>query len=74
MLFFWIACLVLFRNQSIAASAANGEENVVHLYGTMLSQPTRSVYWFCLLNSIPLKFHAVNLAKEEQKSDEFTKM
>jgi len=73
-LLFWIVCLVLFRNQSISASAANGEENIVHLYGTMLSQPTRSVYWFCLLNSIPLKFHAVNLAKGEQKSDEFTKI
>jgi hypothetical protein len=62
---------------ALTASAAAGhesEDRVVHLYGTLLSQPTRSVLWFCQLNNIPVEFHLVNLLKREQKSSEFTRM
>lgn len=40
----------------------------------MLSQPTRTILWFCLINAIPHEFHEVNLAAGEQKSEEFTKL
>jgi len=61
--------------KSVAPAAASGEEeNVVHLYGIMLSQPTRSVFWFCKINAIPMEFHEVNLAAGEQRSKEFTKI
>mmetsp|Transcript_42824 Transcript_42824/g.65775 ORF Transcript_42824/g.65775 Transcript_42824/m.65775 type:complete len:313 (+) Transcript_42824:103-1041(+) len=61
------------EGNKIATAAAGGLEiNLVHLYGTMLSQPTRSVFWFCQLNAIPIEFHEVNLAGGEQKSAEFT--
>merc|ERR1712137_677870 len=63
------------NGKKVAASAAGGTEvTVVHLYGTMLSQPTRSIYWFCQINAIPIEFHEVNLAAGEQRSPEFTKL
>jgi glutathione S-transferase len=44
------------------------------LYGAPLSQPTRSVYWFALLNDIPIEYKIVRVDKGEQRTEEFKKL
>jgi glutathione S-transferase len=44
------------------------------LYGSVLSQPTRAVQWFCKLNKIEYDFKEVNPRKGDLKSEDYTKM
>jgi len=37
------------------------------LHGNHLSQPSRAVYWFLLLNNIPTKFELVKIEQQEHK-------
>jgi len=41
------------------------------VYGSMFSQPTRSVVSFCNINSIPFDFHNVDLSKGQHKTPEY---
>eukprot|EP01121_Diplochlamys_sp_Union-15-3_P007579 TRINITY_DN1941_c0_g2_i1.p1 TRINITY_DN1941_c0_g2~~TRINITY_DN1941_c0_g2_i1.p1 ORF type:complete len:226 (-),score=21.85 TRINITY_DN1941_c0_g2_i1:92-769(-) len=44
------------------------------IYGDMMSQPARAVYWFCLLNDIKNEFKLVSITKLEHRSEEFGKI
>jgi glutathione S-transferase len=46
----------------------------VILYGSLLSQPARTVRWFTLLNNIPVDFRLLRIEKDENKSPEFLKL
>lgn len=46
----------------------------IELYGTPFSQPSRAVYWLCLINDVPVEYKNVNLAKGEHLKPEFVKM
>jgi glutathione S-transferase len=44
------------------------------LFGTLLSQPVRAVFWFCKLNQIDIEFKNVNLLEGEHQTESFLKM
>ena len=44
------------------------------LYANYLSQPSRAVLFFLLENSIPFEFKNVDMAKQEQRKEEFLKI
>eukprot|EP00455_Lapot_gusevi_P025967 TRINITY_DN2740_c0_g1_i1.p1 TRINITY_DN2740_c0_g1~~TRINITY_DN2740_c0_g1_i1.p1 ORF type:complete len:152 (+),score=40.58 TRINITY_DN2740_c0_g1_i1:31-456(+) len=44
------------------------------LYVDFMSQPSRAIVWFCLLNKIEHKVQVVQIAKGEQRSAEFAKI
>lgn len=46
----------------------------IELFGNPLSQPSRAVYWLCLLNNVPLEYKLLNLAKGEHFNPDFAKM
>ncbi|KAF2068867.1 hypothetical protein CYY_009810 [Polysphondylium violaceum] len=49
--------------------------NKVIIYGDLISQPTRAVYWFCLLNNIPHEFKLLSIGKGENRtSEEYAKV
>eukprot|EP01120_Amphizonella_sp_Union-15-10_P000835 TRINITY_DN1086_c0_g3_i1.p1 TRINITY_DN1086_c0_g3~~TRINITY_DN1086_c0_g3_i1.p1 ORF type:complete len:224 (+),score=27.92 TRINITY_DN1086_c0_g3_i1:122-793(+) len=48
--------------------------SVPQLYGDLMSQPTRAVYWFCLLNDIKFQFMPIHITKGEQLKSEFKKI
>ena len=50
------------------------DKNRLTIYGTMISQPVRTVVAFCLLHNIPYEFKVINLTKGEQNSEEFRKI
>ncbi len=46
----------------------------INLYMDYMSQPSRAVWAFCLLNKIPTQVHEVRISKLEMKSPEFKKI
>ncbi|KAN0039411.1 hypothetical protein ACTA71_001635 [Dictyostelium dimigraforme] len=48
--------------------------NKVVLFGDLMSQPTRAVLWFMILNKIPYEFRLISIGKMEQRSKEFEKI
>lgn len=61
------------KSSSESAKDTNNSK-CVQIYGNGLSQPSRAVMWFCLLNNIPYKFHLVRLERGEQLTPEFSKI
>mmetsp|Transcript_6744 Transcript_6744/g.9941 ORF Transcript_6744/g.9941 Transcript_6744/m.9941 type:complete len:220 (+) Transcript_6744:867-1526(+) len=49
-------------------------ENSVRIYGHMLSQPTRVVVAFCIMNNIPYEFHEINTLNGDNRTPEFTRI
>jgi glutathione S-transferase len=48
-------------------------QNKLVVYGNHLSEPSRAVLWFCLINNIPHEFKNVDLTKFEHLKKEFVK-
>ena len=46
----------------------------VQLYINGVSQPSRSVEWFCLLNNIPYETKIIEVLRGEHRSPEYAKM
>nr|CAG4716226.1 unnamed protein product [Naegleria fowleri] len=44
------------------------------LYGNHISQPSRSVMWFMMLNNIPFEFKLVRLEKLDHRGEEYKKI
>jgi len=61
------------KSGGATASPASNSSKVT-IYGTMLSQPTRTVIWFCRLNQIPYEYRNVDLFGQEHKRPEMTKL
>ena len=48
--------------------------DTVQVYGSMLSQPTRSVVIFCNLSNVPFVFHEIVTRTGENLTEEFTRI
>lgn len=46
----------------------------IRIYLDLMSQPSRSVLWFCKLTSIPHEVKLIQITKGEQKTPEYLKM
>jgi glutathione S-transferase len=46
----------------------------IKVYGDMMSQPSRAVLWFCLLNDLNHEFKLINVAKGEHLTKEYKQM
>ncbi|KAM9990363.1 hypothetical protein ACTFIY_006397 [Dictyostelium cf. discoideum] len=44
------------------------------LYGDLISQPVRAVYWFLVFNKIDFEFHEILLGKKEARTEEYKKI
>ncbi|KAN0032627.1 hypothetical protein ACTFIV_006534 [Dictyostelium citrinum] len=49
-------------------------DNKVILYGDLLSQPVRAVYWFLKINKIEFELHEILLGKKEARTEEYSKI
>ena len=47
---------------------------MLHLYVHPISQPSRAIIWFCVLNKIPFKPHLINIFAKDQLKPDFLKM
>ena len=46
----------------------------LEIYGTLLSQPVRTVVTFCRLHDIAYNFHPMDLSKGDQRTEEFRRI
>jgi glutathione S-transferase len=46
----------------------------IKVYGDMMSQPSRAVLWFCLLNDLNYEFKLINILKGEHLTDEYKRI
>jgi len=62
------------RSDLIRDLEGKQEEAEIDFYCDMISQPSRAVYWFLLLNKIPHKIKIVKLMEMEHKKESFLKI
>jgi glutathione S-transferase len=48
--------------------------NKAHIYGHLVSPPSRTIKAFCDLSNIPYEFHVIDLGKGDHLTEDFTKI